>query len=108
MGYLVNFRSSDPDPVARVTGYHAGRCVVEPIDRTAVLPTGMALYAQPVDSDPVKDEPTITLPPEIVQLELEAISLYRADYPKGPPWQELDRHTQSMWVRYAEKQRGLK
>jgi len=91
----------DAKPIARVTGYHAGRCVVEPLDRAAVLPAGMALYAQPV-----KDEPMFTLPPEILQLELEAIAEYRAEYPTAPPWQELDRHTQSIWMRYAEKQRG--
>jgi len=91
------------EPIARVTGYHAGRCTVEPTDRAAVLPAGMALYAAPV-----KDEPMFTIPPEVRQLELEAIAEYRDLYPEGPPWQELDRHTQSVWVRYAEMQRGLK
>jgi len=88
------------EPIARVTGYHAGRCTVEPTDRAAVLPAGMALYAAPV-----KDEPMLNLPPLVRQLELEAIGLYRADYPTGPPWQKLDLHTQSIWVRYAEKKR---
>ena len=36
------------EPVARVTGYHSGRCVIEPLDRTSVFPVGMAVYAQPV------------------------------------------------------------
>lgn len=32
------------EPVARVTGYHAGRCVIEPLDRATVFPAGMAVY----------------------------------------------------------------
>ena len=32
------------DPIAWVTGYFDGHCVIEPLDRAAVLPTGMVLY----------------------------------------------------------------
>jgi hypothetical protein len=32
-------------PIASVTGYHGGHCVVEPIDRAMLLPVGMALYS---------------------------------------------------------------
>jgi hypothetical protein len=32
-------------PIAAVTGYHSGHCVVEPIDRARLLPVGMALYS---------------------------------------------------------------
>ena len=32
-------------PIASVTGYHSGNCVVEPIDRAVLLPVGMALYS---------------------------------------------------------------
>ena len=32
-------------PIAAVTGYHSGHCVIEPIDRAMLLPVGMALYA---------------------------------------------------------------
>ena len=35
------------EPVARVTGYHAGRCVIEPLDHVSVFPTGMAVYTHP-------------------------------------------------------------
>jgi hypothetical protein len=34
-------------PIASVTGYHGGHCVVEPIDRAQLLPVGMALYSSP-------------------------------------------------------------
>ena len=37
-------------PVAYITGQFAGRCVIEAINRAAVLPTGMALYATPQPS----------------------------------------------------------
>lgn len=35
------------EAVAYVTGYHGGRCIIEPLNRAAVLPTGMALYSHP-------------------------------------------------------------
>ena len=38
------------EAVAYVTGYYGGRCVIEPLNRAAVLPTGMALYATPQQS----------------------------------------------------------
>ena len=43
------------EPVAYVTGYYGGRCVVEPLNRASVLPNNLALYAAPVQ--PVKQEP---------------------------------------------------
>ena len=43
------------EPVARVTGYYGGRCVIELLNRASVFPTNMALYAAPVQ--PVKQEP---------------------------------------------------
>lgn len=42
----VDLASRD-EPVAAVTGYHGGHCVVEPIDRARLLPVGMALYSSP-------------------------------------------------------------
>jgi len=41
------------EPVAYVTGYYAGTCVVAPVNNAAVLPTHMALYAAPQPSDDV-------------------------------------------------------
>jgi hypothetical protein len=32
-------------PIASVTGYYSGHCVIEPIDRASLLPVGMALYS---------------------------------------------------------------
>jgi hypothetical protein len=37
--------ASRDEPVAAVTGYHGGHCVIEPIDRAQLLPVGMALYS---------------------------------------------------------------
>jgi len=34
-------------PVAYITGFHNGHCVIEPLDRATVLPVGMALYRAP-------------------------------------------------------------
>jgi len=46
-GILDEFQAmaSRDEPVAAVTGYHSGHCVVEPIDRAMLLPVGMALYS---------------------------------------------------------------
>ena len=35
------------EPIARVTGTYGGRFVVEPLNPAMVLPTNMALYAEP-------------------------------------------------------------
>ena len=35
------------EPVARVSGTYGGRFVYDPINRAAILPVGMALYAMP-------------------------------------------------------------
>ena len=60
---LAHLRAGQ-EPVAYITGQFAGRCVIEAINRAAVLPTGMALYAAPPPSavpagwKPVPVEPT--------------------------------------------------
>ena len=45
---LYRHPSPQSQPVARVTGYYAGRCVIEPLDGKTVYPTGMAVYSAPV------------------------------------------------------------
>ena len=44
------------EPVARVVGYYAGRCVIEPLDPAAVMPNNMALYTRPQAREPLTDE----------------------------------------------------
>ena len=51
------------------------------------------------------DEPLMKHP-VVRKLEQEAIDRYRAKYPDGTPWQELDHSTRCVWVAYAEVQRG--
>ena len=34
-------------PVAHITGYYRGHCVIQPLDPAVVLPVGMALYRAP-------------------------------------------------------------
>ena len=43
------------EPVAYVSGYYAGRCVIEPLNRAMVMPDGMALYTAPPQQE--KQEP---------------------------------------------------
>jgi hypothetical protein len=64
-------RASIPEqkPVAYVTGFHNGHCVIQPTDPAVVLPVGMALYREPrewvgltpkeVDSWKLPDCPTV-------------------------------------------------
>lgn len=45
---LYRHPSPQSQPVARVTGYYGGRCVIEPLDGKSVFPAGMAVYSAPV------------------------------------------------------------
>ena len=44
-------RASTPEqkPVAYVTGFHGGHCVIQPLDPAVVLPVGTALYRAPTE-----------------------------------------------------------
>jgi len=45
--YRIEQALGQGEPVARVSGYYAGRCVIEPLNRAMVMPEGMSLYAAP-------------------------------------------------------------
>jgi hypothetical protein len=53
------------------------------------------------------DEPicTAATPKPVRELEAEAMQAYRAKYPGGALWHELDSSTRCMWVAYTEQQR---
>ena len=40
-------KRSSIEPVAYITGFHSGHCVIHPTDPAVVLPVGMALYRAP-------------------------------------------------------------
>jgi hypothetical protein len=44
------------EPVAYVSGYYAGYCVIEPLNRAMVMPNGMALYTAPPQRQPLTEE----------------------------------------------------
>ena len=46
MSYRPGSLPMEDKPVARVTGYYGGRCVIEPLDGKSVFPTGMAIYTR--------------------------------------------------------------
>ena len=50
--------SEKQEPIARVTGVYGGRFIVEPLNPAMVLPTNMALYAEP-QPKAEKQEPAI-------------------------------------------------
>lgn len=43
---------SNAEPVASVSGYYGGRCVIVPIDPAVVLPVNLALYLCPTAATP--------------------------------------------------------
>jgi len=43
-------------PVAYITGFHNGHCVIQPTDPAVVLPVGMALYRAPREWVGLTDE----------------------------------------------------
>ncbi len=45
---LYRHPAPQSQPVARVTGYYAGNCVIEPLDGKTVFSSGMAVYSVPV------------------------------------------------------------
>ena len=40
---------AEAQPVAAVTGYFGGQCVIAPMDPAAVIPANMALYTLPME-----------------------------------------------------------
>jgi hypothetical protein len=44
------------EPVAYITGFHNGHCVIQPTDPALVLPVGMALYRSPKEWVGLTDE----------------------------------------------------
>jgi hypothetical protein len=44
--YQAALASREGEAVATVTGYFAGTCTIQPIDRAMLLPVGMALYSR--------------------------------------------------------------
>ena len=45
---LYRHPAPQSQPVARVTGYYGGNCVIEPLDGKTVFSSGMAVYSAPV------------------------------------------------------------
>lgn len=74
-------------PIASVTGYYGGRCVVEPLGPALVLPRGMALYAESAE------------PSEELKLLREAVEWAREylkytdtrDYSSEKFWETMDK-----------------
>jgi hypothetical protein len=60
------------DPVAWVTGLHAGRCVIQTINPAAILPVGIALYTTP-PSDEIQRLSALVRAQQITIDKLEAL-----------------------------------
>jgi hypothetical protein len=80
-GAIVVGVAEPSEPIASVTGVHAGRTVVEPINRAMVLPVGMALYAHPAPALPAAAV-------EAMRMALEALEqtsdwIFKSDQPEA-------------------------
>ena len=65
-------------PVARVTGYYGGRCVIEPLDRKSIFPVGMAMYvsggsADAIDWEGVAADQAMTI--AMMQVDYQQLSM---------------------------------
>ena len=57
---------SSVEPVAHITGYYRGHCVIQPTNPAVVLPIGMALYRAPREWVGLEDEEIVSLTCECV------------------------------------------
>lgn len=53
----------------------------------------------------ILDTPMLENPSRARDVEIEAIRQYRAAYPHGVAWQDLDVATRCLWVRHVESQK---
>jgi len=53
---LTDTKPLEQKPVAYITGFHNGHCVIQPTDPAVVLPVGMALYRAPTEWVGLTDE----------------------------------------------------
>jgi hypothetical protein len=51
LGQLLPLYPAPGAPVAYISGYHKGRCIIEAVDSSVLLPVGMALYRSPPLAD---------------------------------------------------------
>ncbi len=63
------------EPVGYVSGFNNGYAIVEPIDRSLLMPVGMALYRSPFKRKPLMDEERAFL--------VTRHSSFNRDYVKG-------------------------
>jgi hypothetical protein len=80
------------EPVAWVTGFHAGRCVIQTTNPAAILPVGIALYAapQPVPVKTYHDgKPWPVAPKPWVGLTDEEVNVFVWNMPYEPGQAEI-------------------
>ena len=67
------------EPVARVTGYFDGRCVVAPLNTAALLPVGMALFANAAPQPATDRDAVIALlSDDALATSFQTLGQYRA------------------------------
>lgn len=81
------FQMPKQEPIARVTGTYGGRFVVEPLNPAMVLPTNMALYAEP-QPKAEKQEPVAWY----YEIDGSKAISFAKDGEPNKPWQGLYTH----------------
>lgn len=59
--YKMEPPAPQSQPIARVTGYYGGNCVIEPLDGKTVSSSGMAVYSAPVAAQAAQPDPWISV-----------------------------------------------
>ena len=77
----------EPEPVAVVSGYFGGKCVVLPTDHARIFNSGIAFYTHPPKRKPLTDE-------EIILIVAECASSHQ--------------HTDIHFARAIERAHGIK
>ena len=83
-------------PVARVMGYHGGRCVIEPLKTSVVLPVGIALYTHPAPQ-----------PVPLTDGEIENIAVNLADAEIGRALKGEETNFSVEFARAIERAHGI-
>jgi hypothetical protein len=115
MAEIKRLKAAQPapvqEPVAWVTGFYAGRCVIQTINPAAILPVGIALYTAP-QPVPVKTysggKPWPVAPKPWVGLSEEEVEAYDdwADFQVGCGRQTLFDMVRDIEAKLKEKNHG--
>jgi hypothetical protein len=97
-------REIKDEPVAVVSGYFGGQCVVQPLNTARIFNSGTAFYTTPPQRKPLTDEPVAWWIPKAEQFCLQNPS---GERPFAKAWEPLyATPPQRTWVGLTDEERG--